>query len=131
MLMVFLSLPFRSQFLYRLHVIQYPISNNFIRVKLDNGNEVTKMELCQKILLKISFHELHMDILKKYSSGFSMTYDWKGLVHISDSDLRLSIPSQIIKTTHHHQNICGCEMFIQDRTYQESFNHWHKWRLPF
>ena len=64
MLMVFLSLPFRSQFLYRLHVIQYPISNNFIRVKLDNGNEVTKMELCQKILLQISVHELHMGTSK-------------------------------------------------------------------
>ena len=58
-----------------------------------------------------------------------MSYDEKGLVHISYSALQLILLPQLLKMTHHHKNRCGCEIYIQARTYQESPNYWHKREL--
>ena len=42
-------------------VIQYPITNDYIKVK-----RVMKTEICQKVLLQVSVCELHIDTKKCY-----------------------------------------------------------------
>ena len=64
-------------------VIQFTIENYYIKVKVDGENGGAKIELCQKALLQVSVHGPHMDILKKYATGFSMSCDGKGLVRVS------------------------------------------------
>ena len=70
--------------IYHPRVIQYLIVNYYIAVNFDDGNIGAKNELRQKVLLQVSVRELHIEILKKYATGFSMEYDAKRLVHISD-----------------------------------------------
>ena len=48
--------------IYHPHVIKYLISNNYITRKAENGVRGVKTELHQKILLKVSVHELHIDM---------------------------------------------------------------------
>ena len=73
-------------------MIKYPIVNNFIKINLDDGNVLTNTGLLQKVLLKLSVYELHIDMLKKCSNEFSMAYYQKGLYRIIDSYLQLIIP---------------------------------------
>ena len=56
-------------------------------------------ELRQKVLLQVSFRELHIDTLKN-AIWLSMAYDEKGLYRISDSALRLLLPPQLLNMTH-------------------------------
>ena len=53
-----------------------------------------KTELRQKVILQLSVRELHIDILKKYATGFSTVYDEKVRVRISDYDILSLIPPQ-------------------------------------
>ena len=46
--------------------------------------------------------------LNKIANGFSMSYDEKGLVHISEYDIQLLLPLKLRKMTQHHQIMCGC-----------------------
>ena len=50
------------------------IKNDYITVKFDDGIREVKTELRHKVLLQVSVHELHIDMLKKDDTGFSMTY---------------------------------------------------------
>ena len=68
------------------HAINYNIGNNYITFKFDDRVRGVKTELCQKFLLQLSVRELHID-MKKKATGFSMSYNEKGLVHIRDSAL--------------------------------------------
>ena len=77
----------------------------------------------------VSAHEPHIAILKIFAAGFYMSYYDKGLVHISDSALRLLLSPQLRKITQRHQILCGCKICIQDGTYQDPLNHWGKRRL--
>ena len=70
-------------------------------------------------------------MLKQYATGFSVAYDEKGIMCISDSGIRLILPPQLWKMTHHHQIMCGWKMCIQARTYKESLNHWRKRQLRY
>ena len=45
-------------------MIQYPIENDHIKFKFDYGNGGVKTELCQKVLLRVSVRELHIDTKK-------------------------------------------------------------------
>ena len=51
-------------------MIKYPIVNNFIKINLDYGNVLTNTGLLQKVLLKLSVYELHIDMLKKCPNIF-------------------------------------------------------------
>ena len=73
-------------------MVQSPISNYYIKVKLDDRNGEEKNELHQKVFLLISVSELHIYMINKDSTGFPMEYDEKGLVWISDYDILLIIP---------------------------------------
>ena len=51
--------------LYHPHLIQSPIANDHIKVKLDNENGLTKTELRKIILFFVSVHKLHIDTTKR------------------------------------------------------------------
>ena len=78
-----------------------------------------KTELRQKVLLQVSFRELHIDMLKKFATGFSMAYDDNENVRISDSSLQFILPPKLRNMTQRHQIMRGCEICIQAGTYQE------------
>ena len=90
-----------------------------------------KTEQCQKVLHQVFFHKLHIVILKKDTTGFSVAYYDNGNVSISDYDIRLTLPSQLRNMNQGHQIMCGCKICIQDGTYQELLNHWRKRRLRY
>ena len=52
-------------------------------------------------------------------------------VRMSDSDIRLIIPTQLLKITKHHQIMCGCNICIQGGTYQDFLNRCSKQRLRY
>ena len=56
-------------------MIQSPIENGCIKVELDDVNGGKKTELYQKVILQVSILKIHIEILKKGSTGFSMAYD--------------------------------------------------------
>ena len=50
--------------IYHSHLIKYPIVNDYIAVKFDDGNGGVKTELRHKLLLRVSVCELHIDMQK-------------------------------------------------------------------
>ena len=45
--------------------------------------------------------------------------------------IQLFLSPQLRNMTQGHKTMCGCKIFIQDLTYQESLNHWCKRRLRY
>ena len=93
-------------------MIQLTIENHCITVKFYDVNIEVKTELRQKVILQLSFRELHIDMLKIDSTSLSMAYDEKLLVRISDSAIQLILPPQLQKMIQHHQTFCGCKICI-------------------
>ena len=112
-------------------MIHFTIVNNSIKFELDDGNRGANTGIHQKVLLQVSVRELHIDMLKKYSTGFSMAYDKKRIVFIRDYALQLILPHQLRNMTQRHTIICGCKTCIQAVICQKYFNNWHKIRLQF
>ena len=90
--------------------------NNYIISKLDHLIRGVNTELQQKVLLQVPVRELHIDMLKRYATGFSMEYHEKGLFRISGYDLWLIFLPQLKNMTQSHQIICGFKIFIQAGT---------------
>ena len=67
--------------------------NDCNKVNFGDKNGVSKTELYQKVLIQVYLYELHIDMLNKDATWFSMEYGQKGLFHISDSS-PLSLPPQ-------------------------------------
>ena len=78
-----------------------------LQLILMGGIRGVKNELRHKMLLQVSVHELHIEILKIYATGFSMAYDEKGLVYVSDSALLLIPPKKLRNMAQRHKIICG------------------------
>ena len=110
-------------------MIQYTISNVYIKLKLNERSRGWKTELHHKVLLRVSVHELHIYMLKKDATEFSMSYDEKVLVQINDSSPWLISPPQLLNMTYNNQIICGYKTCVQAGTYQEYLNHWLKRRM--
>ena len=70
--------------IYHPCVIQSPIENYYITVKSDDGIIVVQTEIRHKLLLQLSVRELHIEILEKDATGFSMACNKKGISRISD-----------------------------------------------
>ena len=49
--------------LYHTHFIKSPISNNYIKTKLDGVNGGANTELCQIVIIQVSVPELHIDMV--------------------------------------------------------------------
>ena len=54
-----------------------PINIYFMQVNIYDVNGGIKTEVHKKVILQVYIYELHIDILKKCSTGFSMVYDEK------------------------------------------------------
>ena len=68
-------------------MIQSTITNDCIKVNLDDGNVGKNSEICQRVIFQVSVRELRIDILNKYSTCFPMEYKKKEIVHMSDYDI--------------------------------------------
>ena len=99
--------PLQKWIIYHPCVIQSRIENSYVKVELYEVNEGAKTELRHKVLLQISVHEICIYVLKKNAIGFSVTYDDKAINCISDSDIRLLLPHQILKIPQSRQIMCG------------------------
>ena len=110
-------------------VIHSPIINDNIRVELNDWNIGENIELHQKVLLKVYVHEIHIFMLKKYATGFSMAYDEKIFFCMNDYGFQLLLSLQLLKMKHHHTIQCCFKIITQDGTCQDSLNHWIKVRL--
>ena len=62
------------------YVIQSFVENYYIKLNLNDGNLGSKTELSQIVLLQVSVREIHIDMLKKGATRFTMAYDEKILV---------------------------------------------------
>ena len=58
------------------------LQNYYIKLKLYVVNGEANTELHHKAILRVSIRKLGIYMLNKYSTGFSTTYDLKGLVGI-------------------------------------------------
>ena len=56
--------------IYHPHMIQSTIVNYYITVNFYDKNGGVNTELCHKVLLQVSVHELHIEILKDMLLGF-------------------------------------------------------------
>ena len=56
--------------IYHTHLIQSPIKNYYVTVKFDDGIRIVKIELHHKVLLQVSVHELHINMIKKMLLNF-------------------------------------------------------------
>ena len=61
-------------------MIQSFVENYYIKLNLNDGNLGSKTELSQIVLLQVSVREIHIDMLKKGATRFTMAYDEKILV---------------------------------------------------
>ena len=78
-------------------VVQSPISNDFIKVMLDDQ---TEPQLVPKLLLQVSVRELHNSLVSDPNDGgLRDSRDEDGKIIISDSTLRALLPPQF-------KNIC-------------------------
>ena len=83
---------FKKWILSHPYVIQHSFANDYIMVKLYDRNGWAKTELHQKVILQVSVRGTNKEMQKKDDTGFSMAYDEKGIVYISDSVLQLILP---------------------------------------
>ena len=113
------------------HLIQSPISNDHSIVNFDDLNGGVNTELHQKVLLQVYVLELHINMLKRDDTVFSMTCDKKRPFCISDYAHQILLLSKLWKIIQCHQIMCGCEICIQSGTDQESINNWLKCRLRY
>ena len=60
----------RYYILTHIHVIQSPIANYSIKVKLDDWNGGAMDELSNKLIPQVFVHKLHIDMIKNILLGF-------------------------------------------------------------
>ena len=91
-------------------VVQSPISNDCIKVVLDDQSEP---QLVPKFLLQVSVRELHNSLVSDPNDGgLKDTRDEDGKIIISDSTLRSLLPPQLKQMSARYKIMCGCECCI-------------------
>ena len=79
-------------------VVQSPISNDYLKIMLDDQSEP---QLVPKLLLKVSIRELHTSLLSDPNDGGLKDARYEdGDIIISDSTLRSLLPPQLKKCLH-------------------------------
>ena len=91
-------------------VVQSPISNDFLKVMLDDQ---TEPQLVPKFLLQLSIRELHNSLVSDPNDGsIKDARDEDGKIIISDSTLRSLLPPQLKQMSARYKIMCGCECCI-------------------
>jgi hypothetical protein len=102
------------------HVISSPIADDTLLVP-NPENPKTKVRV-GKLLLQISYCELHNDLLSTGREGLPEAKDNNGKPLISDTALRALLPPQVRTMTERYKQMCGCEICIVVRSMQSSLN---------
>ena len=86
-------------------VIQSPISNDCLKVVLDDQ---TEPQLVPKLLFQVSVREMHNSLVSDTNDGgIKSARDEDDNIIISDSTLRSLIPPQLKQLTAHYKIMCG------------------------
>ena len=100
-------------------VVQSPISNDCLKVMLDDQKEP---QIVPKLLLKVSVREIHNSLVSDPNSGgLNDTRDEDGKIIISDSTFRSLFLPQFKQMSAHYKIVCGCECCISAKSIQSSF----------
>ena len=88
-------------------VVQSPISNNCLKVLLDNQ---TEPQLVPKFLLQVSVREIHNSLVSDPNDGgIKDARDEDGNIIISDSTLSSMCSPQLKQMSARYKIMCGCE----------------------
>ena len=91
-------------------VVQSPISNDCLKVMLDDQ---TEPQLVPKLLLQVSVREIHNSLVSDPNDGgLKDARDDDGKIIISDSTLRLLLPPQLKQMSARYKIMCDCECCI-------------------
>ena len=103
-------------------VVQSPISNDCLKVMLDDQ---TEPQLVPKLLLQVSVRELHNSLVNDPNDGgLKYARDENGKIIISDSTFRSLLPPQLKQMSARYKIICGCECCISAKSIHSSFLSW-------
>ena len=103
-------------------VVQSSISNDFLKVKLDDQ---TEPQLFPKLLLQVSVRELHNILVSDPNDGgLKDARDEDGKIIISDSTLSLLLPPKLNQMSAGYKIMCGCECCISAKSIHSSFLSW-------
>ena len=103
-------------------VVQSPISNYCLKFLLDDQ---TEPQLVPKLLLQVSFRELHNSLVSDPNGvGLKDARDKDGNIIISDSTLRLLLPPQLKQMSACYKIMCGYECCISAKSIYSSFLSW-------
>ena len=103
--------------MYHPQVVQSTIFNNFLKVKLDGH---TELQLVQKLLLPVSFRELHNNLVSDTENfGLKEAIDKDNNIIISNSTLLSLLPPQF-KNSSIYKVVCGCECCISSKSIHSS-----------
>ena len=99
-------------------VVQSPISNDCLKVVLDDQSE---RQLVPKLLLQVSVRELHNSLVSDPNGGgIKDAWDEDGKIIISDSTLVSLLPPQLKQMSARYKVMCGCECCISDKSIHSS-----------
>ena len=91
-------------------VVQSTIVNDCLKVKIDG---LTEPQLVPKLLLQVSFRELHNDLVSNTDNGGlkEARYEDDNII-ISDSTLSSLLPPQLRKILSRYKVVCNLECCI-------------------
>ena len=103
-------------------VVQSPISNDCLKVMLDDQ---TEPQLVPKCLLQVSVRELNNSLVSGTNDGgIKDARDEYGKIIISDYTLRSLFPHKFKHMFPHYKIMCGCECYISAKSIHSSFISW-------
>ena len=103
-------------------VVQSPISNDCLKVLLDNQ---TKPQLVPKLLLQVNVRELHNSLVSDPNDhGIKYSRDEYGKIIISDSTLRSILPPQLKKMSARYKIMCRYECCMSAKIIHSSLLSW-------
>ena len=95
-------------------VVQSPISNDCLKVMLDDQ---TEPQLVPKLLLQVSIRELHNSLVSDTNYGcLKDARNEDGKIVISDSTLRSLLPPQLKQMSPCYNIMCGSECCISAKS---------------
>ena len=95
-------------------VVQSPIVNNFIKVKIDGHAEP---KIVPKFLLHVSVRKLRNNLFSNTDNdGLKESRNEDDNTITSDSTLRSPLPPQLKQNSSRYKLMCGCEYCISSKS---------------
>ena len=103
-------------------VVQLPIVNGCLKIKIDGHNEP---QLFPLLLLQVSVRELHNNLVSDtYNGGIKEAIGAENNIIISDSTLCSLLPPQLKKISSRYKVMCGYECCISAKSIHYSLLSW-------